>query len=73
MKENQSRPRPIFIHAIWRTGSTYIWKKFREQGRYRSYFEPLHELLLRSQEEIELLQPSSITARYRHPHIDRFY
>jgi SAM-dependent methyltransferase len=73
MKEKQSRPRPIFIHAIWRTGSTYIWKKFREQGRYRSYYEPLHEVLLRSQEEIESLQPSSITARYRHPQIDRFY
>jgi SAM-dependent methyltransferase len=73
MKEKQSRPRPIFIHAIWRTGSTYIWKKFREQSRYRSYFEPLNELLLKPQREIESLQPSSITVRNRHPHIDRFY
>ena len=72
-EEKNSRARPIFIHAIWRTGSTYIWKKFREQSRYRAYFEPLHEVLLRSQEEIDSLQPTSVTARYRHPHIDRCY
>ena len=37
--------KPIFIHAMWRTGSTYVWKKFRDQPRYRAYYEPLHQNL----------------------------
>jgi hypothetical protein len=36
----------IFIHAMWRTGSTYLWSKFREQAVYRAYYEPLNEALL---------------------------
>jgi hypothetical protein len=36
----------IFIHAMWRTGSTYFWKKFRDQESYCAYYEPLNEALL---------------------------
>ncbi|MGO9271381.1 MAG: methyltransferase domain-containing protein [Terriglobia bacterium] len=66
-------PRPIFIHALWRTGSTYIWKKFRDQSCYRAYFEPFNELLLQSRQEIEAAQPRTITTRNRHPDIASFY
>lgn len=38
--------RPIFVHGCWRTGSTYVWSKFREDPAYRCYYEPLHEALL---------------------------
>jgi hypothetical protein len=34
---------PIFIHAWWRSGSTYIWLKLRENKSCRCYYEPLHE------------------------------
>jgi hypothetical protein len=34
---------PIFIHAWWRSGSTYIWSKLRENKSCRCYYEPLHE------------------------------
>ena len=33
---------PIFIHAWWRSGSTYIWSKLRENKSCRCYFEPLN-------------------------------
>lgn len=34
---------PIFIHAWWRSGSTYVWSKLREDEACRCYYEPLHE------------------------------
>jgi hypothetical protein len=34
---------PIFIHAWWRSGSTYVWSKLRESKSCRCYYEPLHE------------------------------
>jgi hypothetical protein len=34
---------PIFIHAWWRSGSTYVWSKLRENKSCRCYYEPLHE------------------------------
>lgn len=37
--------RPIFIHSLFRTGSTYIWNKFRESGAFHCYYEPFHQEL----------------------------
>ena len=34
---------PIFVHAWWRSGSTYVWSKLRENNRLVCYYEPLHE------------------------------
>jgi len=36
---------PIFIHSLFRTGSTYIWSKFRQDDRYYCYYEPFHQSL----------------------------
>lgn len=65
--------RPIFIHAMWRTGSTYIWKKFREQRRYRAYYEPLHEMLAKPREEVLAAGDERRVSDLRHPAIDRPY
>jgi hypothetical protein len=35
----------IFLHSGWRTGSTYVWNRFRQDPRTLAYYEPLHELL----------------------------
>ena len=40
-KNNENRP--VFIHAMFRTGSTYLWDKFRKDKRFHCYYEPLHE------------------------------
>ena len=71
---------PIFIHAMWRTGSTYVWKKFRDQPQYRAYYEPLHEGLAVAKPIGRLLPPVaaafSIGIRntaMRHPKLDRSY
>jgi hypothetical protein len=65
--------RPIFIHAMWRTGSTYIWNKFRQQRQYRAYIEPLHESLTKPREQIIAAQTAERVQGLRHPRLDRFY
>lgn len=39
------RTGPIWIHGSWRTGSTYVWGKFRGHPDYFAYYEPFHEVL----------------------------
>ncbi len=65
----------IFIHSLFRTGSTYIWNKFRKNERYCCYYEPFHPELA----EIALETPSpwaydSITTdKLRHPRVEKDY
>lgn len=65
--------RPIFIHGFWRTASTYIWKKFRDQTAYRAYYEPLHELLVKHRAEVLEACAQFQTGDVRHPNMDDFY
>lgn len=67
------RKKPIFIQAMWRTGSTYFWKKFRAQPQYRAYYEPLHELLVRPREQALSAGAEHRAANLRHPSIHSPY
>jgi hypothetical protein len=33
----------VFLHSWWRSGSTYIWSKLRDDKSFICYYEPLHE------------------------------
>jgi hypothetical protein len=46
---------PIFIHAWWRSSSTYVWSKLRQEKTFRCYYEPLNERLA-------ALKPGAIAA-----------
>jgi tetratricopeptide (TPR) repeat protein len=66
--------RPVFVHAMWRTGSTYIWSKFREHSQYRAYYEPLHEILIdASAQKLGTAWSDRATEVKRHPHLDASY
>ena len=39
----KSPKRPVFLHGMWRCGSTYIWNQFRENSNAYCYYEPLHQ------------------------------
>lgn len=60
---------PLFIHSLFRTGSTYIWHKFRQQKEYYCYYEPFNQFL----SDISLQRPyiwsheSKAAAKVRHP------
>jgi len=65
---------PIFIHAFWRTGSTYLWSKFREQSRYRAYYEPLHEVYIdASVQKLEAAWSNEMPVIMRHPRLGTSY
>lgn len=40
-----SRRLPVFIHALFRTGSTYLWDKLRRRPDFVCYYEPFHHIL----------------------------
>lgn len=66
----------IFCHSLWRSGSTYIFKKFRESDAgIWAYQEPLHEVALYASEN-----PSSLEVHiskegngFRHPEMEKPY
>ena len=49
--------RVVFIHSSgWRTGSTYLWSKFRESEGVTAYYEPLNQTKhLLKEEDIALI------------------
>jgi hypothetical protein len=68
--------KPIFIHSLFRTGSTYVWNKFRQDKRYHCYYEPFHQILAIL--DVHNLSPWSgdqkiITRSMRHPDLNRDY
>ena len=38
---------PVFVHGLWRSGSTYLWSRFRMLQETRCFYEPLHHGLAR--------------------------
>ena len=62
---------PIFIHASWRSASTYVWSKFRHHPDAYAYFEPLNEhLTTATQEFIDGFRPWSFA---HHPPLSAPY
>lgn len=64
---------PIFVQAMWRSGSTYVWKKFREQPQYRAYYEPLHECYSWPREQVQAAMGAEARAALRHRDVEEFY
>lgn len=59
--------KPVFIYSSWRTASTWIWKKFRDQKNAYAYCEIYHdELASGDMESITKIGPQSWKAS-RHP------
>ena len=53
--------RPIFLHGLWRSGSTYVWSRFRAADGTLCYYEPLHDGLRRlTNERIRRDTPENI-------------
>lgn len=75
-KTAQDVREPIFIHSLFRTGSTYIFKVFRRSSSgYYCYQEPLNEFLIYTKTEPDkLLGIAQEMQEYlRHPELGRPY
>jgi glycosyltransferase involved in cell wall biosynthesis/SAM-dependent methyltransferase len=70
-------PARLFIHSLFRTGSTYVWNSFRRSpNRYWCYQEPLHEAVLALNDNPKgLLDFVSDEEKnpLRHPKLDKPY
>ena len=74
MKDQPSTP--IFIHSLFRSGSTYMFNVFRRsEKKYWCYQEPLNEhLIFATTEPEKLLEISEETQKHlRHPELERPY
>ena len=66
----------IFIHSLFRSGSTYLFNVFRRSdGGFWCYQEPLHEVLLKARENPDLLVQThrDLAERLRHPKLEKPY
>lgn len=64
----------ILLNAAWRTGSTWLWERFRRNPAYHCFYEPCHEGLLnhspgRDEDWLEQRFPAVM----RHPELDAPY
>lgn len=67
---------PVFIHSLWRTGSTYLFHVFRRsKGGYWCYQEPIHEAVLNCRDKAEdlLLFEEEKMLELRHPMLEKPY
>jgi hypothetical protein len=64
---------PVFLHSLFRTGSTYIWSKFRERPEFCCYYEPDHQVLIKvTPENLEHALTKDFDSVH-HPRLDRCY
>ena len=67
---------PIFIHSLFRAGSTYLFSEFRANSTLNCYYEPMHELVAWASEDVDRLaleQRSEKMRRLHHPSLDKPY
>ena len=65
--------KPIFIHSLPRTSSTYLFSKFREKKSYYCYYEPFNHLLSELNNEILEGNISELTRYNSHPGLNKHY
>lgn len=72
MTETQA---PIFLHSLFRAGSTYFFEVFRRSAAgYWCYQEPENEIILKlADPSFELPDTERVSQVLRHPRLDRSY
>jgi hypothetical protein len=63
---------PIFAHAMWRSGSTYLASRFAASERYLMFYEPCHEGIGRKPSRART-RDRSRDRQLRHPGLDGGY
>ncbi len=67
------KEKPIFLHSLFRTGSTYLWNKFRQVDRYYCFYEPLHQVMAKlTPENITYMMTRDFKAVH-HPELEKYY
>jgi hypothetical protein len=66
-------PRSVFLHGMWRCGSTFVWSRFRSLGQTVCFYEPLHHGLSRLTPRRLSRAAAGETDDLRHPQMERPY
>lgn len=45
VKKEKTAANPIFVHSLFRSGSTYFYNAVKRTGNFHIYHEPLHEVI----------------------------
>ena len=63
----------IFLHSLFRSGSTYLFNKFRNEQGFWCYYEPLHHQLIEIRQDRLAIFPfdKETTAKMSHPHLSK--
>lgn len=71
----ESTRSPVFVHSLFRSGSTYLFDKFRRTGQFTCFQEPCNEALidLDTRPESFLKQPDFDNQMLRHPTLEAPY
>jgi hypothetical protein len=61
--------KPIFLHGLFRSGSTYLFDKFRSDENYCCYYEPFHHVIsYLDKDDIDIWSHNGKTSkRMNHP------
>ena len=72
-KRKRNNRRAIFLHSLFRSGSTYLFKKFRETEGFWCYYEPFHHELVRLRKDnLDLFRfDNETTGRMNHPNLEK--
>ena len=67
------KSRGIFLHSLFRSGSTYFFNKFRGVDGFWCYYEPLHHQLIELKEDRLDIFPydKKTTSNMSHPHLQK--
>lgn len=68
------QPGPVFVHAWWRSGSTYVWSRLRRDPSLKCFYEPLNERLATlDAHSIESSTERAVSRALRHPEVESHY
>lgn len=67
------RAQPIFLHGMWRSGSTFVWSRFRALNSACCFYEPLHHGLARLTAAKVHRDTPDVIARNKHPELSTPY
>ena len=63
----------VFLHGMWRCGSTYVWSRFRTLDQTVCFYEPLHHGLARLSLRRLRRARAGPAAGLRHPRMEQSY
>jgi hypothetical protein len=70
---DEGAAQPVFLHGMWRSGTTYIWSRFRKADDVCAYYEPFHHGLDKLNRRRIARDTPEKAAAFGHPAVEKPY